>query len=55
MNQNVPANLMLGEGVDTFDFFGMAKVQVVDSLDEVHLIAPAAGHRSDSHARIPAR
>jgi hypothetical protein len=40
MNQNVPASLMLGDGADTFDFFGMAKVQVVDSLDEAHPIAP---------------
>jgi len=40
MNQNVPATLMLGDGADTFNFFGMAKVQVVDSLDEAHPIAP---------------
>jgi hypothetical protein len=40
MGQNVAANLMLGEGVDTFDFFGMAKIQMVDALDEAHLIAP---------------
>jgi hypothetical protein len=39
MNQDVVANLMLGEGVDTFDFFGMAKIQLVDSLDEAHPIA----------------
>jgi len=40
MNQNVAANLMEGEGADTFDFFGMAKITLVDSLDEAHLIAP---------------
>jgi hypothetical protein len=40
MNQNVPANLMLGDGVDTFDFFGMAKIQMVDALDEEHPITP---------------
>jgi hypothetical protein len=40
MGQNVPANLMLGDGADTFNFFGMAKIQMVDSLDEAHLIAP---------------
>jgi hypothetical protein len=39
MNQNVAANLMLGDGADTFDFFGMAKIVMVDSLDEAHLIA----------------
>ena len=42
MNQDVAANLMLGEGLDTFDFFGMARIELVDSLDEAHLIAPAA-------------
>jgi len=41
MNQNVAANLMLGEGADTFDFFGMAKIEMVDSLDETHPIALA--------------
>jgi hypothetical protein len=39
MGQDVAANLMLGEGIDTFDFFGMAKIQLVDSLDEAHPIA----------------
>jgi hypothetical protein len=39
MNQNVAANLMLGDGADTFDFFGMAKIEMVDALDETHLIA----------------
>jgi hypothetical protein len=38
MGQNVAANLMQGEGADTFDFFGMAKIELVDSLDEAHLI-----------------
>ncbi|MEJ0001172.1 MAG: hypothetical protein WDO13_19655 [Verrucomicrobiota bacterium] len=43
MNQNVPANLMAGgDGSGTFDFFGMAKVSLVDALDEAHLIAPPA-------------
>lgn len=40
MGQDVAANLMQGEGLDTFDFFGMAKITLVDSLDEAHLIAP---------------
>ena len=39
MNQNVAANLMLDDEAGTFDFFGMAKVTMVDSLDEVHPIA----------------
>jgi hypothetical protein len=39
MNQNVAANLMAGEGMDTFDFFGMAKISLVDSLDEAHPMA----------------
>ena len=39
MNQNVAANLMRGQGIDTFDFFGMAKISLVDSLDEAHPIA----------------
>jgi hypothetical protein len=45
MNQNVAANFMLGDGADSFDFFGMAKVKMVESLDESHLIAlpPPAG------------
>jgi hypothetical protein len=38
MGQNVAANLMQSEGDNTFDFFGLAKIQVVDSLDESHLI-----------------
>ena len=41
MNQNVAANLMRGEGLDTFDFFGMAKIVMVDALDEAHPIVPA--------------
>ncbi len=40
MGQNVPANLMRGEGDDTFDFFGMAKMTMVDHLDEDHPITP---------------
>jgi hypothetical protein len=40
MNQNVAANLLLGDDTNTFDFFGMAKVTMVDSLDEAHPIAP---------------
>jgi len=39
MGQNVAANLMLGGGADTFDFFGMAKIEMVDSLDEAHPIS----------------
>jgi hypothetical protein len=42
MKQNVAANLLLGDDTNTFDFFGMAKVTMVPSLDESHLIAPAA-------------
>jgi hypothetical protein len=39
MGQNVPAELMSTEDASIFDFFGMAKVLLVDSLDEEHLIA----------------
>ncbi|HEX4140558.1 MAG TPA: hypothetical protein VHY09_09440 [Candidatus Methylacidiphilales bacterium] len=39
MNQNVAANLMLDDDDAVFDFFGMAKVTMVDSLDEAHPIA----------------
>ncbi len=39
MNQNVAANLAAADGADTFDFFGMAKISLVDSLDEAHPIA----------------
>ncbi len=39
MNQNVAANLMRDDESGTFDFFGMAKVTLVDSLDESHPIA----------------
>jgi hypothetical protein len=39
MGQNVAANLMLDALSNTYDFFGMAKVEMVDSLDEAHLIA----------------
>jgi hypothetical protein len=44
MGQNVAANLMLGAG--TFDFFGMAKIEMVDSLDEAHPIAPVKSAES---------
>src|ERR1700722_4020236 len=46
MGQNVAAHLMLGDGVDTFDFFGMAKIEMVDSLDEAHPIAPVKSAES---------
>jgi hypothetical protein len=41
MGQNVPANLMLDDLSAHFDFFGLAKVEMVGALDEAHLIAPA--------------
>jgi len=41
MNQNVPANLLLDDTGSVFNFFGMAKVTLVNALDETHLIAPA--------------
>ena len=41
MNQNVAANLMPGDDTNTFDFFGMAKITMVDSLDETHPVALA--------------
>ncbi len=41
MGQNVPAVLLSTPDSSTFDFFGMAQVLLVDSLDEAHLIAPA--------------
>jgi hypothetical protein len=41
MGQDVPANLMLTGDAANFDFFGMAKVMMVDSLDETHPVAPA--------------
>jgi hypothetical protein len=41
MGQNVPANLLLAPDSADFDFFGMAKVEMVDSLDEAHPIALA--------------
>ena len=41
MGQNVTANLMATEGASTFDFFGMARIDLVDSLDEAHPIALA--------------
>jgi hypothetical protein len=42
MGQNVPAILLSTTDSSTFDFFGMAQVLLVDSLDEAHLIAPAS-------------
>ena len=39
MGQNVAANLLLAPDATDFDFFGMAKVQMVDALDEAHPIA----------------
>lgn len=52
MNQDVAANLMQGEGLDSFDFFNMAKVTLVDSLDEAHLIAlPKTGEYEPSSPR----
>jgi hypothetical protein len=50
MGQNVAANLMLGEGSDTFDFFGMAKIQMVASLDEAHLFASAKNAETNPSA-----
>ena len=44
MNQDVPANLTLSDDGRTFDFFGMAEVNMVDSLPEnepIALPAPA--------------
>ena len=40
MGQDVPANLMLAGDEATFDFFGMAKVEMVEALDEAHPVAP---------------
>jgi hypothetical protein len=54
MNQNVPANLMLGEGADTYDFFGMARVQILPSLDETHLI-PLGAQPDAPAATTPSR
>ena len=51
MGQNVAANLLGGDGSDTFDFFGMAKIELVDSLDEAHPIASA---KSAEPAATPA-
>lgn len=42
MGQDVVANLMHADDAATFDFFGMAKITLVDSLDEAHPLAPAA-------------
>jgi hypothetical protein len=51
MGQNVPANLMLAADAATFDFFGMAQVKMVDSLDESHPIQPAPVAPTPSAAR----
>ena len=40
MGQNVAANLLLAPDQSTFDFFGIAKVEMVPSLDEAHPISP---------------
>jgi hypothetical protein len=53
MGQNVAANLMLGEGVDSFDFFGMATIRMVESLDEAHPIAPVKSAESTATAVAP--
>ncbi len=41
MGQNAAAILMQTPEMETYDFFGMAKVKLVDSLDEAHPITPA--------------
>jgi len=41
MGQNVAANLRLSDDASTFDFFGLAKIVMVESLDEAHPIALA--------------
>jgi hypothetical protein len=51
MGQDVPANLMLTDDGATFDFFGMAKVQMVDSLDEAHPLVPANNGEPGGAAR----
>jgi hypothetical protein len=53
MNQNVPANLLLDDNDAEFDFFGMAKVTMVDSLDEGHPIAPAKPSEPAAPAPAP--
>ena len=42
MGQNVAANLLLAPDQSTYDFFGIAQVEMVPSLDEAHLTTPAA-------------
>jgi len=54
MGQNVAANLMLSDDADTFDFFGLAKVQMVAALDEAHPIslpAPVVAASAPNAAR----
>lgn len=53
MGQNVGANLMQTLEADTFDFFGMAKVRFVDSLDEAHPIAFTAPPEPGATAASP--
>ncbi len=57
MGQNVAAELLRGDDTDTFDFFGLAKIQLVDSLDETHPVTlvpapdpanPPAVHRDET-------
>jgi hypothetical protein len=42
MNQDVPADLTLADEGRTFDFFGMAKIDMVDALPEDQPITPPA-------------
>ena len=51
MKQNVPADLMLSDDAATFDFFGLAKVIMVDSLDEAHPILPAPASGTPTSVR----
>lgn len=53
MGQNVPAIFMSTPDSSTFDFFGMAKVTLVDSLDEAHLIAPVSPTEASATAAPP--
>ena len=50
MNQDVAANLMSSDEARTFDFFGMAKIEMVDALPEDQPIAlpPAAADAAPS-------
>ena len=59
MHQDVPANLTLSDDGRTFDFFGLAKINMVDTLPENRPIAlppaapapPAAAPRDDTPFR----